>query len=199
MKTLPTGLLALMFTLVPLLSFVNLYPRGQGEPKDRTVPEGGYQPLAVTDIEGTAVFAGGCFWGMEGLFEGIKGVEEVVSGYSGGTAVTAAYPLVSTGLTGHAEAVLIRFNPNVVSFEFLLEVFLTAAHDPTQLNYQGPDTGTQYRSALFYLNGLQEQTAREYIARLEASEFYEDPIVTQLEPFEAFYPAEDYHQDFMQR
>lgn len=153
----------------------------------------------LTAAEDTAVLAGGCFWGMEGLFEHVEGVSAVVSGYSGGDANVANYRAVSSGTTGHAETVRITFDPDVVSYSQLLEIFFTVAHDPTQLNYQGPDHGTQYRSVIFYQNDQQKQTAEEVIKDIASRHLYRGRIVTQVVPFKAFYPAESYHQDFMRR
>ena len=144
-----------------------------------------------------AVLAGGCFWGVEGVFEQLEGVLDVRSGYAGGDAGTADYRTVSTGTTGHAESVEIVFDPERIDYETLLEVFFTVAHDPTQLNRQGPDHGPQYRSAVFFIGADQERTAREAIADLEESKLYSKPIVTEVSPLKAFYPAEEYHQDFM--
>ncbi len=143
-----------------------------------------------------AVFAGGCFWCTEAVFELIEGVKGVVSGYSGGTAETANYRRVSMGDTGHAEAVEITYDPAVVTYGQLLRVFFEAAHDPTQLNRQGPDVGPQYRSAVFYLNEEQKRIAEAYIRALEAAKVFRSKIVTEVTPFKAFYPAEDYHQDY---
>lgn len=147
--------------------------------------------------EGTAVFAGGCFWGVEAVFEALEGVEDVMSGYAGGSAATASYYEVGSGTTGHAESVLVRYDPKVISYGTLLQVFFSVAHDPTQLNYQGPDHGTQYRSAIFYGNQDQRKAAELYIQALGDAKAWPAPIVTTLEPLAAFYPAEDYHQDFM--
>jgi peptide-methionine (S)-S-oxide reductase len=145
----------------------------------------------------TAVFAGGCFWGVEAVFERLKGVQEVVSGYSGGEAKTAHYELVGTGRTGHAESVRITYDPSQVSYGTLLKVFFSVAHDPTQLNYQGPDHGTQYRSAIFYADDTQKRVAEEYIRALDKARVFRDRIVTELSPLKAFYPAEAYHQDYL--
>ncbi len=145
----------------------------------------------------TAVLAGGCFWGVEGVFERLEGVRDVVSGYSGGEAESATYELVGTGETGHAESVRIVYDPSVISYGTLLRVFFHIAHDPTQLNYQGPDHGPQYRSAVFYADEDQRAVAAAYISSLDQAKVYRSPVVTQLKPLEAFYPAEDYHQDFM--
>jgi peptide-methionine (S)-S-oxide reductase len=143
-----------------------------------------------------AVLAGGCFWGMEAVFESLKGVTSVASGFSGGNAVTAHYEMVSTGMTGHAESVEILFDPAQISYAQLLQVYFTVAHDPTELNRQGPDAGSQYRSAIFYTTDAQKRTAEEAIRGLSAAKAYHDPIVTKVVPFVAFYPAEGYHQHF---
>jgi peptide-methionine (S)-S-oxide reductase len=146
--------------------------------------------------EQTAVFAGGCFWGVDAVFRHVKGVSGVESGYAGGSADTAQYRLVSRGDTGHAEAVRVRFDPAKIGYPKLLEVFFSVAHDPTQLNRQGPDVGTQYRSAIFYIGSEQQQMAHSHIARLTAARTYAGPIVTQVVPLQQFYLAEDYHQNY---
>lgn len=145
----------------------------------------------------TAVFAGGCFWGVEAVFEHLKGVKSVVSGYAGGTVVNPDYNSVSSGRTGHAEAVRVTFDPAVVSYESLLKVFFSVAHDPTELNRQGPDVGTQYRSAIFFTSAAQEKAANAMIAQLNASKTYRKPIVTQVGAFGKFYDAEAYHQNYL--
>jgi peptide-methionine (S)-S-oxide reductase len=142
------------------------------------------------------VLAGGCFWGMQLVFESLKGVTHVVAGYSGGNANTAQYDTVETGTTGHAESVDITYDPSQISFKQLLDVYFLVAHDPTELNYQGPDHGTQYRSEIFYTTDSQRQQALAYIAHLERERVYSSPIVTKVEPMRGFYPAEAYHQDF---
>jgi peptide-methionine (S)-S-oxide reductase len=147
--------------------------------------------------EQTAVFAGGCFWGIEAVFEHVNGVIDVKSGYSGGTKATADYDTVSSGKTGHAESVKARFDPDKVTYRQLLEIFFSVAHDPTELNYQGPDHGTQYRSVIFYADEGQRQAALSYNEELGKSGRYADPIVTQVVPLEAFYDAESYHQNYM--
>jgi peptide-methionine (S)-S-oxide reductase len=147
----------------------------------------------------TAVLAGGCFWGVDAVFKHVKGVTAVVSGYSGGGATTARYPIVSTGATGHAESVQITFDPSQVSYADLLRVFFSAAHDPTELNRQGPDVGTQYRSAIFYTSDAQREIARVYIDQLTKAGVFPAPIVTQVVPFDRFYPAEEYHQNYLAR
>ncbi len=145
----------------------------------------------------TAVFAGGCFWGVESLFEQLYGVLDVESGYSGGSEDSATYNQVSSGKTNHAEAVRIIYDPKLIDYNTLLKVFFTVAHDSTQLNYQGPDKGRQYRSAIFYTDNEQKNKAEQYILELSASGIYEDEIVTRVTELKAFYPAEDYHQDFL--
>ncbi|HYX66088.1 MAG TPA: peptide-methionine (S)-S-oxide reductase MsrA [Burkholderiales bacterium] len=155
--------------------------------------------LAAGERTETAVLSGGCFWGVEAVFEHVKGVKSVVSGYSGGSADTAHYVIVSSGRTGHAESVRITFDPGAVSYAQLLKVFFSVAHDPTELDRQGPDVGTQYRSAIFYTSEEQKATALAYIAQLEAGHIFRRPIVTQVVPLQAFYPAESYHQDYLAR
>lgn len=152
---------------------------------------------SATEKEQTAVFAGGCFWGVDAVFKHVKGVTNVVSGYAGGSSNTAHYELVSMGNTGHAESVQVRFDPAKVTYQQLLDVFFSVAHDPTQLNRQGPDTGSQYRSAIFYTNPEQEKIAKSAIQKLEASRTYSDPVVTQVVPLKQFYAAEDYHQNYL--
>lgn len=152
---------------------------------------------AAVAAEQTAIFAGGCFWGVDAVFKHVKGVTEVVSGYAGGSAATAHYEQVGNGDTGHAESVQIRFDPAQVSYQQLLQIFFSVAHDPTQLNHQGPDSGTQYRSAIFYTDTEQQKTAQNYIRQLTAQHTYPAPIVTQLVPLKQFYAAEDYHQNYL--
>jgi len=147
--------------------------------------------------EEIAVLAGGCFWGVDAVFKHVKGVSSVVSGYSGGGAATAHYQVVSSGTTGHAESVKITYDPSQISYSELLRIFFSVAHDPTQLNRQGPDVGSQYRSAIFYANDAQKETAQAYIAQLTKSGVFSGPIVTQVVPFERFYAAEDYHQNYL--
>ena len=145
----------------------------------------------------TAVFAGGCFWGVQGVFRNVKGVVRATSGYAGGTVENPYYELVSSGSTGHAESVQVLYDPSQISYGQLLMIFFAVAHDPTQKNRQGPDIGTQYRSAIFYTNAEQRRIAEAYIAQIEAAKVYERPIVTQVERFTAFYQAEDDHQDYL--
>jgi peptide-methionine (S)-S-oxide reductase len=145
-----------------------------------------------------ATLSGGCFWGMQGVFEHVKGVRQVVAGYTGGAAATAQYETVSTGTTGHAESVHIVFDPRVISYGQILQIFVTVAADPTQLNYQGPDTGTQYRSEIWYTpTNQQQKIATDYLAQLTAAKTFESPIVVRIDPAQPFYPAEAYHQDFL--
>lgn len=151
----------------------------------------------VQAAEQTAVFAGGCFWGVDAVYRHIKGVTNVESGYAGGSAASANYEAVSTGRSGHAEAVRVRFDPARVSYRQLLQVFFSVAHDPTQLNRQGPDRGTQYRSAIFHVDAAQQQAAQDYISELTTARTYSSPIVTQVAPLVQFYPAEDYHQNYL--
>jgi len=156
------------------------------------------QPPAAKGKQ-TAVLAGGCFWGVDAVFKHVKGVSSVVSGYSGGSGATAEYETVSTGSTGHAESVKITYDPSRISYSELLRIFFSVATDPTQLNRQGPDTGTQYRSVIFYADENQKQIALAYIDQLNKAKVFSAPIVTQVVPLKAFYPAEEYHQDFLER
>jgi peptide-methionine (S)-S-oxide reductase len=144
-----------------------------------------------------AVFAGGCFWGVQGVFQHVNGVTSAVSGYAGGEAATARYEMVGTGTTGHAETVEVTYDPSQVTYGQLLHIFFSVAHNPTQLNYQGPDHGPQYRSAIFFVDDEQKRIAESYIAELDKAKVFPAAIVTKMEAFKAFYPAEDYHQDFL--
>ncbi len=158
---------------------------------------GAFPNANAAPTEQTAVFAGGCFWGVDAVFKHVKGVVEVESGYAGGNADTAHYEMVSRGNTGHAESVRVRFDPVRVSYEQLLQVFFSVAHDPTQLNRQGPDTGSQYRSAIFYTSSDQQKIAQRYIRKLDAGHVFSSPVVTQVVPLKQFFPAEDYHQNYL--
>jgi len=144
----------------------------------------------------TAVLAGGCFWGVEAVFEHVKGVVRVTSGFAGGTVRSPSYTMVSTGATGHAESVEIVFDPSKITYRKILEIFFSVAHDPTQLNRQGPDEGPEYRSAVFYSDTSQKREAEAYVQELTRAKVFGRPIVTQIAPLQKFYPAEDYHQDF---
>jgi peptide-methionine (S)-S-oxide reductase len=154
-------------------------------------------PVGVAAATDTAVFAGGCFWGVEAVFEHLKGVTDAVSGYAGGSVRSPSYEQVSSGTTGHAESVLVVYDPSRISYDQLLQVFFTVAHDPTQRDRQGPDVGPQYRSAIFYRNAAQRDAARRYIAKLAAARLYSQPIVTEVSPLGTFNRAEDYHQDYL--
>jgi len=161
-------------------------------------PEPAFDPPAAADQKTeTAVLAGGCFWGMEGLYERVKGVQKVVSGFAGGNKSTAHYEMVSSGSTGHAESVEIVFDPHQITYGQLLMVFFSVAHNPTELNRQGPDSGTQYRSAIFFTTDNQKKVADAYIQQLDQAHVYSKPIVTQVVPFKAFFAAEAYHQHFL--
>ena len=153
-------------------------------------------PLASAPGQQMAVFAGGCFWGIQAVFEHVKGVISATSGYSGGDVPNPGYEMVSSGTTGHAESVKLVYDPSKITYGQLLKVFFAVAHDPTELNRQGPDVGTQYRSAVFYLNAEQERVANAYITQLDEAGVYARPIVTRVTPFKAFYDAEAYHQDY---
>lgn len=152
--------------------------------------------LAVKSGKETAVFAGGCFWGTQSVFERVKGVIATTAGYSGGTSSTATYDQVSSERTGHAESVKVVFDPSKITYGRLLQIFFSVAHDPTQLNRQGPDIGTSYRSVIFYANDEQKKLSEAYIAQLDAAKVFPKPIVTQVVPLKAFYDAESYHQDY---
>ncbi len=153
--------------------------------------------LAAAKSKQTAVFAGGCFWGVQAVFEHLKGVHSATSGYAGGYVKSPSYESVSMGVTGHAESVSVTYDPSRITYGQLLMVFFSVAHDPTQWNRQGPDTGSQYRSVIFYISDEQKRIAEAYVAQLDAAKVYSRPIVTKVEPFQAFYPAESYHQDYL--
>jgi peptide-methionine (S)-S-oxide reductase len=159
-------------------------------------------PAPAVDVQAasgiqTAVLAGGCFWGVQGVFQHTAGVVNAVSGYAGGNKATADYNMVSSGTTGHAESVEVRYDPKKISYGKILQIFFSVVHDPTQLNRQGPDSGTQYRSAIFTTNDEQKKIADAYIAQLNAAKVYRKPIVTKVGPLEGFFPAEAYHQDYL--
>ena len=143
-----------------------------------------------------AVLAGGCFWGVQAVFQHVKGVQEAISGYAGGKKETATYPQVSSGYTGHAESVEVTFDPRVVSYGTILQIYFSVAHNPTELNYQGPDQGTQYRSEIFYESDAQKRVAEGYIKQLDAAKSFGEPIVTKIEALSGFYPAEAHHQNY---
>jgi peptide-methionine (S)-S-oxide reductase len=183
--------------IAALLSTVLLI-NSSGLAANRSFPEPALDiPAAADSKTETAVLAGGCFWGVEGVFERIKGVKKAVSGFAGGQKSTAHYEVVSTGRTGHAESVQVTFDPKQITFGQLLMVYFSVAHDPTELNRQGPDTGTQYRSAIFYTGEDQKKVAEAYLKQLNEAKVFSRPIVTQIVPLTGFYPAEAYHQHFL--
>ncbi len=188
-----------------IIGFVTLFAIGalawlhlarSAEPAVTIPPPAQDEPATAAHSE-TAVFAGGCFWGVQGVFEHVRGVQQALSGYSGGSAATAQYETVSTGDTGHAESVRVTFDPAQVSYGHLLQIFFSVVQNPTELNYQGPDEGTQYRSAVFPLDAAQRTVAQAYIAQLDRAHVFRAPIVTRIETFKGFYPAEGYHQNFL--
>lgn len=190
-----TGLVVIPVTLVLLATRLT---SGASSGSAMSLPNPVFDAsLAAAPAEDTAYFAGGCFWGIEGVYEHVKGVKSAVSGYSGGSKASPTYEQVTSGDTGHAETVQVIYDPAQISYGQLLRIFFSVAHDPTQLNRQGPDRGTQYRSAIFYNSPSQQQIAQRYIAQLTAAKFFSQPIVTQLVKLGAFYPAEQYHQDYM--
>ena len=184
-----------LILLIPVALLVWKLPATAFEPAVATPPPV-INEAAKPGTE-TAVFAGGCFWGVQGVFQHVNGVTRAVSGYTGGAKETAQYETVSTGSTGHAESVQITYDPKIVTYGQLLQVYFSVVTDPTELNYQGPDHGTQYRTTIFFQNPEQKKIAESYIAQLTKAQTFHDPIVTTLEPFKAFYPAEGYHQDFL--
>jgi peptide-methionine (S)-S-oxide reductase len=179
---------------VPLLGLAITTARA-AEPAVVIPPPTLDQPAAATAQ--TVVLAGGCFWGVQGVFEHTKGVTQAVAGYSGGKKETAHYQMVGTEQTGHAESVAVTFDPRQISYGKILQIYFSVAHNPTELNYQGPDRGPSYRSAIFYANDEQKRVAEAYIAQLNNAHVFAEPIVTTLEPLNGFYPAEDYHQDYL--
>ena len=182
------------------LAIITLGFSAFGDEPPHLVPPPARDIKAASDATtAVAVLAGGCFWGVQGVFQHVKGVRNAVSGYAGGDKATAAYDAVSSGRTKHAEAVEITYDPTVISYGQLLQIFFSVAHDPTQFNRQGPDAGPQYRSALFPLNAEQADVAKAYIAQLDAARAFKNKVVTSIEPGMKFYPAEKYHQDYMTR
>src|ERR1700674_4487245 len=186
--------------LMVLMLFVGAVACNAGNAAGTTVPAPTVDaPKATKPGQQTAVVAGGCFWGIQAVFQHVKGVINATSGYAGGAANTAEYERVSTGDTGHAESVKITYDPSQITYGQLLRVFFSVAHDPTQLNRQGPDTGNQYRSVIFYNTDEQKRIAEAYVAQLEKAKVFPRSIVTQVVPLKAFYPAEAYHQDYAAR
>jgi peptide-methionine (S)-S-oxide reductase len=197
-RSLPNILAALVVIPVALVLFGARLTSGASRPLDEPLVAPSLDaPGSLGAAEDTAVFAGGCFWGVEAVFEHVKGVKSATSGYVGGNVANPSYEQVSTGNTGHAESVQVVYDPSQVSYGKLLQIFFSVAHDPTQLNRQGPDQGTQYRSAIFYSNAQQQQVAESYIKQLTAARTFSRPIVTQVAKLRAFYPAEEYHQDYL--
>ncbi len=189
-----TGLVVIPAALVLLAAKLT---SGATSSSSMSLPSPAFDESSGVAADDTAYFAGGCFWGIEGVFEHVKGVKSAVSGYSGGTVVNPSYDRVTGGETGHAETVRVIYDPAEIGYGKLLHIFFSVAHDPTQLNRQGPDRGTQYRSAIFFNNLEQQRIAQKYIAQLTSAKFFSQPIVTQLVKLNAFYRAEDYHQDYM--
>src|SRR5262245_37993626 len=187
------------FAVVLFLGAVALRSFLAGAEAPRVVPLPSVDLPAGDTTSAVVVLAGGCFWGVQGVYQHVKGVNNAVSGYAGGERKTAEYEIVSTGRTGHAESVQITYDPRQISYGRLLQIFFSVAHDPTQMNRQGPDTGTQYRSAIFPTSADQARVAQAYIAQLDQAHVFGRPIATKIEPDRAFYPAEAYHQDFLVR
>ena len=182
------------------ITILGLSCRASGDTINKEIPAPLVDtPAAEAKGREVAVLAGGCFWGLQGMFEHVKGVTKVVAGYSGGDKATAHYEMVGTETTGHAESVEITFDPKQISYGQLLRLFFSVAHDPTQLDRQGPDRGPSYRSEIFYASPTQERVARAYVAQLTKGKVFSSPIVTKVEALKAFYPAEDYHQDYLIR
>jgi len=196
LSLLQRAFLALALTLAALGIAATFSVRAHAQEMAVVVPPPAYDPSS-TRTSDTAILAGGCFWGMQAVFEHVKGVTHVVAGYTGGSVKNPSYEQVSGERTGHAESVFITYNPQRVSYGQLLEVYFSVAHNPTELNYQGPDHGTSYRSDIFYNSSAQQAVAQAYIAQLDKARVFSGPIVTRLDPASAFYPAEDYHQDFL--
>jgi len=193
-KTMTTTLFSMCAAVVLLAGGV----RGWQE-QAHVVPPPTFDPAAAGRTQDVAVLAGGCFWGVQGVYQHVKGVTSAVSGYAGGEKNTAMYERVGSGTTGHAESVQITFDPREISYGRLLQVFFSVVHDPTQLNRQGPDVGTEYRSAIFPLNADQEAVARAYVNQLQIARTFSTPVVTKVEPGKVFYRAEEYHQDYLER
>jgi peptide-methionine (S)-S-oxide reductase len=193
------ALVAIAFVAAVMLMASRSFGGGPagGFPAAAMAPEP--SPTGVAAASDTAVFAGGCFWGIEAVFEHLKGVTSATSGYAGGSAPSPSYEAVSSGTTGHAEAVSVVYDPAQISYDQLLQIFFTVAHDPTELNRQGPDVGSQYRSAVFYRNAAQREATERYIAKMREKKVYRNAIVTEVAALRAFHPAEAYHQDYLVR
>jgi len=180
-----------------LALLLGLAPAFSSEAAQVVPPPASDEPVSAAAHSETAVFAGGCFWGVQGVFQHVRGVTDVVSGYAGGSRDTARYERVSEGDTGHAESVQITYDPAQVTYGKLLQIFFSVAHDPTELNRQGPDSGTQYRSAVFPANEMQRKVALAYVGQIDKSKVFGKALATRVEPFNGFYPAEPYHQNFL--
>ena len=197
-RSLPSVAAVLAVMTVALVLFAAKLTNGGSRSMDAPVSAPSFDAQVTGGaVEDTAVFAGGCFWGVEAVYDHVKGVKRAISGYAGGDVSGPSYEQVSTGDTGHAESVEVIYDPSQVSYGKLLQIFFSVAHDPTQLNRQGPDHGTQYRSAIFYNNAQQQQVAENYIRQLTAAKTFSRPIVTQVAKLRAFFPAEEYHQNYL--
>jgi len=192
----PAGIASLAFGLL-VLAGIALNATPSAAQDMRAIPAPLVDEAPTQASSEVAVLAGGCFWGVQGVFQHVAGVTNAVSGYAGGTKATAAYGMVSTGTTGHAESVRITYDPSKISYGRLLQIYFSVAHDPTELNRQGPDTGTQYRSAIFPMTADQARVAAAYIAQLDQAHVFKAAIVTRIEPDRTFYPEESYHQDYL--
>jgi peptide-methionine (S)-S-oxide reductase len=190
---------ALFFAVLLVLAMLGLRGAPSAAENARTIPAPTLDESAGQTTSEVTVLAGGCFWGVQGVFQHVEGVTSAVSGYTGGTKATAEYETVSSGTTGHAESVRITYDPRKISYGRLLQIYFSVAHDPTELDRQGPDTGTQYRSAIFPTTAEQARIAKAYIAQLDQAHVFGAAIVTRIEPDRTFYPAESYHQDYLTR
>lgn len=195
-RSVPSTLVAMAALVLAGLAVRNYPASAEGA---RALPPPVVDAPPGQETSSVVALAGGCFWGVQGVFQHVKGVTSAVSGYAGGDRKTAEYEMVSTGRTGHAESVQVTFDPRQISYGQLLRIFFSVAHDPTELNRQGPDSGTQYRSAIFPSNAQQADVAKAYIAQLDQAHAFKKAIVTKIEPDRAFYPAEAYHQDYLTR
>ncbi len=197
-RSLPSFVAVLAVLTIAFVLFAARLTNGASRTTDGPVSAPSFDvPVTGSATEDTAVFAGGCFWGVEAVYDHVKGVKRAISGYAGGDVASPSYEQVSTGDTGHAESVEVIYDPSQVTYGKLLQIFFSVAHDPTQLNRQGPDHGTQYRSAIFYRNAQQQQVAESYIKQLTEAKTYSRPIVTQIAALRAFFPAEEYHQNYL--
>src|SRR5947209_775603 len=192
-----SGFFSRLSATILVLTVAGVTACSAGDRANNTLPSPAVDaPVATTKAEQTAVVAGGCFWGIQAVFQHVKGVISATSGYAGGNAVSPSYEEVSTGTTGHAESVQITYDPSQISYGQLLKVFFSVAHDPTELDRQGPDEGTQYRSAIFFSTPEQQRIAAAYVAQLAGAKVFPQKIVTEVAPLKSFYAAEDYHQDY---